>query len=226
MTIALSMALTLACYAVGLIVRKKTNSPLAVPVVVATALAALNIVASRMDYQTYASDNAWIVWMLGPATVALGVGLAKNIRLLKGSMTTIIIGVLTGVVATTGCAMIMGTFMHLPHELILAFSLKATTTAVALDMAKTLGLNPVVVTVTVLTSGMLGAIAGPTIFRLAKVKTTIERGVATGAVAHGIGTAQIASEDATAGAFSGLAMSLGALVVAVGAPFVVNILGK
>ena len=67
----------------------------------------------------------------------------------------------------------------------------------------------------VILTGIIGAMLGPLILNLLKIKDWSARGLAIGTASHGIGTARALQVNEVAGAFSGLAMGLNALATAI-----------
>ncbi|MDO5682242.1 MAG: LrgB family protein, partial [Propionibacteriaceae bacterium] len=67
----------------------------------------------------------------------------------------------------------------------------------------------------VILTGVLGAVAGPGLLRLLRIRSEIANGLAMGISAHGIGTARALGESQTTGAFSALAMALSAVITPV-----------
>ena len=88
---------------------------------------------------------------------------------------------------------------------------KATTTPVAIALAERLdGIAPLAAVLAIL-AGILGAVVGPMVLDLLRIRDPRARGIALGSVSHGIGTGRLLHDDETQGAFSGLAMGLTAL---------------
>ncbi|HUN99413.1 MAG TPA: LrgB family protein, partial [Bradyrhizobium sp.] len=74
------MAFTIAAYVAGqMIQRLFRGSPLASPVLVAIVIVAGIVLATGTSYQTYFAGAQFINLLLGPATVALAIPLAKNL---------------------------------------------------------------------------------------------------------------------------------------------------
>ena len=80
------------------------------------------------------------------------------------------------------------------------------------------------VAVFTITVGILGAIAGPTVLTWLRVRDRRARGLAMGAVSHGVGTSRALHDHPTEGAFSGLSMGLTALATSIVVPLVVHLL--
>jgi putative effector of murein hydrolase len=89
---------------------------------------------------------------------------------------------------------------------------------------KTGGLPSLTAALVILT-GIFGAVAGSAILRAVRVRDPIAAGLALGTASHGIGTARAFQLDERAGAFSGLAMGMNALVTALLLPLALRLLG-
>ena len=83
-----------------------------------------------------------------------------------------------------------------------------------MGIAERIGGLPSLTAAVVICSGVVGAALGPAVLDLTRVRDWRARGLAIGTASHGIGTARAISVNATAGAFSGLAMGLNALASA------------
>lgn len=73
-------------------------------------------------------------------------------------------------------------------------------------------------------AGILGAVAGPATLSLLRITDRRARGLALGAVSHGIGTSRALVEDETEGAFAGLSMGLTALATSLLLPAMIALL--
>jgi putative effector of murein hydrolase len=76
---------------------------------------------------------------------------------------------------------------------------------------------------TVILTGVSGAIMARPLLNLIRVKDPAARGFAVGLTAHAIGTAHMLKEDETAGAFAALAMGLNGAATAVLLPLIVQL---
>jgi putative effector of murein hydrolase len=84
-----------------------------------------------------------------------------------------------------------------------------------MGISERLGGLPSLTAVLVVLTGILGAMLGPPLLNLLRIKDWSARGLAIGTASHGIGTARALQINEVAGAFSGLAMGLNALATAV-----------
>ena len=89
-----------------------------------------------------------------------------------------------------------------------------------MGISEQLGGLPSLTAVLVISTGILGAILGPYLLDLLRIKDKAARGLAMGTASHGIGTARAIQVSEVAGAFAGLAMGLNALATAVLLPLI------
>jgi putative effector of murein hydrolase len=109
-------------------------------------------------------------------------------------------------------------------ELVRTIAPKSTTTPVAIALSTTIGGLPPLSAVLAIVAGILGAVAGPRVLDLLRVRDRRARGLALGAVSHGIGTSRALVEDETEGAFAGLSMGLTALATSILLPVLLTLL--
>lgn len=72
--------------------------------------------------------------------------------------------------------------------------------------------NPALAGVFVISTGVIGAMLGPTLLDAINVRLPFARGLSFGTISHGIGTSQAVLKGELAGAVSGVAMGLGAII--------------
>jgi putative effector of murein hydrolase len=93
-----------------------------------------------------------------------------------------------------------------------------------LGVSEAIGGSPSLTAVFVITTGITGAIIATPLLNLLRIKDWRARGFAVGVTSHGIGTARAFQVNETAGAFSGVGMGLNALLTALIAPLIANLL--
>ena len=106
----------------------------------------------------------------------------------------------------------------------LALAPKSVTAAIAMGVAETLGADPALAAVLVITTGILGAMLAKPVLDLARVSHRAARGFAIGLAAHGIGTARAFQDNEVAGTFAGIAMGLNGLLTATLVPLLALLL--
>lgn len=217
----LHLTLTLAAFQFGTLVyqRGKLN-PLLNPVLIAVCILVAILMVTGTPYSRYFEGAQFVHFLLGPATVALAIPLYRQYERVKRSALAIVVSMLTGSLAASLSA--FGLVKLFGGDTITALSIapKSVTAAVAMGISERLGGLPSLTAVMVILTGILGAMLGPPLLNLLRVKDWSARGLAIGTASHGIGTARALQVNEEAGAFSGLAMGLNALATAIFLPLI------
>ncbi len=192
--------------------------PLANPVLFAVALLAAGLLWSGVAYRDYFQGAQFVHFLLGPATVALAVPLYRQWQLVRQSALAAAASVVLGGVFAAASGVALAWMLDAAPEVTASLAPRSVTTPVAMGIAEQLGGLPSLTAAVVILSGIVGAALGPAVLDMVGVKDWRARGLAIGTAAHGIGTARALGVNATAGAFSGLAMGLNALATALFLP--------
>jgi len=215
--------LTLTLIAYGLAVRVYAAvgmRPIANPLLTATALVILALVVAATPYETYFEGAQFIHFLLGPTTVALAIPLIDNLdrvrRLLVPIGLALVAGSLTAIVSAVAIAALLGA----PRSVLISIAPKSVTAPVAMSLAQEIGGIPALTAVLVIITGVTGAVLGPPLMNLLRVRDDAARGFALGVASHGLGTARAFQASELAGVFAGLAMVLNGMLTAVLVPLI------
>lgn len=218
----LGLTLTLCAYVVAFSIYSRCHySPLANPVAIAVALVALVLLGSGMSYQRYFAGAQFVHFLLGPATVALALPLARQFARMRSALVPIGCALLSGSVTAIISAVAIARLLGATPQLARTLGPKSATTPIAMAVAERLGGLPALTAAAVIFTGMFGAITGRLLFNAHKIHSMEARGLALGVAAHGIGTASAFQMSAQAGAFAGLGMGLNGALTALLAPWLV-----
>jgi predicted murein hydrolase (TIGR00659 family) len=218
------LLLTLGAYEVGRRLRVRTGHPLAQPVLVALVAVCVAIEVTGTGYADYRSATELIAFFLGPATVALAIPLHRQAHRLRGLVVPMLLGLLAGAVVSTASGILLVEWFGGGEALARTMAPKATTTPVAIALADRFDGIPALSAVFAILVGTFGAVVGPTVLSLLRIREHRARGLALGAVSHGIGTARALHDDPIEGAFAGLSMGLTALATCAVLPVVAAVL--
>lgn len=216
----LALAATLAVYAAARVLQRRTGSVLLHPVLVSIVvlIAALRLLG--IDYGTYDEGGRVLTFLLGPAVVALGLPLERQMEEIgrrgRAVLVSLGVGSVVGVVSAVGTAVLLGA----SGVVVRSLAPRAVTTPIAIGIAERVGGLPALSAAVVILSGILGAVMGPPLLRHVGVRSRTAFGLALGAAAHGVGTARAAEEGDVEAASSGLAIGLMGVGTAVVAPLV------
>lgn len=218
----LGLTLTLCAYLLAQWVYARCGfSPLANPVAIAIALISLVLALSGMSYQRYFAGAQFVHFLLGPATVALAVPLARQVPRLRRSLLplacALLAGCVTALVSATGIALLLGA----SPQLAASIAPKSATTPIAMAISEHLGGIPALTAVLVIGTGIFGAVTARFLMNALRIESHAARGLALGVASHGIGTARAFQVSAEMGAYAGLGMGVNGVLTALLAPWLV-----
>jgi len=218
------IALTLAGYGVGRWAHRRTGNAVLQPVLVAIVLVGAVLLVTDVPYSDYLHGADYVGFWLGPATVALALPLHQEWHLVRRAAVPVLAGILAGALVSIVTAVLVVRAAGGRHTLELTMAPKAATTPVSIAVSAQIGGIPALTAVLTIVAGITGAVAGPWLLDRLRIRDPRARGVALGAVSHGIGTARALHESRTEGAFSALSMALSALATSVLVPLVLLVL--
>jgi len=212
------IVLTLTTFRLSELVYRRSGSIFLNPVLVSIISIILFLKMTHIDYAEYAKGGKLLLFLLGPAVVALALPLWQRREQILKRKLPILIGVCAGalasIISAAGTAWLLGG----SHEVVLSLVPKSVTTPIAIGISEKIGgIVPLTAALVVLT-GCLGAICGPEFCRLIGIRKATSIGLAIGTSSHGIGTARALEEDRLIGAVSGLAIGLNGLATALLVP--------
>ncbi|CCD93953.1 putative Inner membrane protein yohK [Bradyrhizobium sp. ORS 375] len=219
------LTVTLVVYAVTDALSLRTRRhPLANPVLHAMWIVAAFLLLTGTPYTTYFAGAQFVHFLLGPATVALAVPLYQNrwtvLQAIVPMLAALVLGSITAIVSVVMLAEAFG----LPRDVVLSLAPKSVTAGVAMGISESLHADPSLTAVAVVLTGIIGAVIVTPLMNRTGITDFRARGFAAGLAAHGIGTARAFQVDPLAGTFSGIAMSLNALVTSFLVPLAVTLL--
>jgi predicted murein hydrolase (TIGR00659 family) len=212
----LFLTLTLAAFQAGSWVYERSgHKPFLNPVMTAVILLVAILTLTGTPYPAYFEGAQFVHFLLGPATVALAIPLYRQFDRVRRSALALVVSLLCGSLTAIGTAVGLGWLLGASRETLLSLAPKSVTAPVAMGITEQLGGLPSLTAVLVILTGILGAVIGPMVLNLLRIRDWRARGLALGTASHGIGTARALQVNELAGAFSGLAMGLNALATAI-----------
>lgn len=217
------LVLSLMAFEVGIFINRRTRIPILNPLLIAIVLIICFLFALHIDFDTYNKGGQFINMFLGPSTVVLAVPLYKQLDLLKKNakaiLTGIFVGSITGILSIIGISHLVG----LDTSVIKSLVPKSVTTPIGISISSQLGgLVPVTV-LAIIVTGIIGAVFGPTICKLFKIKDKVAVGVSMGTAAHAVGTGKALELGEVEGAMSSLSIGIAGIMTVIIAPIVYNL---
>lgn len=215
---------TIGVYLVSRKLSFKWASPFTNVVFLSTTILIVILLLFEQPYDVYEPAKDLITILLGPATVALGLPLYRNLPTLLARAQRALSAIIAGTVSTIVVAVMIGTALKLTDQVLIGLAVKSVTAPIALELAKQLQGDAALAASITVACGILGAMFGPLMLSLFKVTDPFTRGLALGTISHGIGTAQAATEHPLSGAAGGAAMGLSAIFTSFLLPFLLPFL--
>ena len=215
MNMPMMLLLTIGAYMLGVWVKKKSGLALLHPFLISIPVIIAVLKLTRIPSDFYVESNSLLTFLLGPSVVSLGLLLYDNRQIIlknfAGIISSVISGSAVGVVSVYALCQLFG----LNELFLLSLEPKSVTTPIAMDISASLGGNVSLTAVSVVLCGFVGAILGPFIIRILKIKFPVARGLGMGCASHGLGTARAIELGAVEGAVSGLAIALMGVATAI-----------
>ncbi|MCM1129665.1 MAG: LrgB family protein [Alistipes senegalensis] len=196
------------------------------PVLLSVALLILILKAGHISYDAYEEGGRYIAFFLKPAIVALAVPLYRQFEQIKKQavpvMASQLVACITGIVAAVLIAQTLGA----PPEISLSLSPKSVTTPIAMEVARVLGGIPALTAVIVIVTGIFGAVIGTAFLKLIRVRSPIAQGLAMGAAAHAMGTAQVMKKTPKMGAYASVGLIINGILTGLLTPWLLQLIAR
>ncbi|AJZ87706.1 LrgB [Klebsiella michiganensis] len=190
------------------------------PLVFTPVLLVGMLVFGHISYSNYMGEAHWLLWLLGPATIAFAVPVYDNLRVIKRHWMSLSAGVLTAMVVAVTSSIWLARLFTLPDGIQRSLAVRSITTPFALAAAKPIGGEPELVALFVVITGVFGMAVGDVLFLRLSIREGIAKGAGFGAASHGAGTARSYELGPQEGVIASLVMMLSGVVTVLVAPLV------
>ena len=184
------LALTFACWALGLKIQKKTGLLLLNPVLVAAVLIVVVLTVFGISFKQYNVGGSLVSLMLGPATAVLALNIYQQREILHKNFLPVVIGCTVGCLVSIGAAILLCRLFGTNQVFSISMLPKSVTTAIALGISESGGGIPGITAAAVVFTGIEGAVIVPWLAKLFRITHPVAEGVAIGACSHAIGTSK------------------------------------
>ena len=208
---------TLAAYFIGLKVKKKTGLAIMNPLLIAIVLVMLLLRGLDIDYAAYNQSARLVSSLLTPATVCLAVPLYEQLQLLKRHKAAILTGVISGVLTSLICVLVLAMLFRLDHAAYVTLLPKSITTAIGMGVSEQLGGHVSITVAVIIITGVIGNMIAESVCRAFHITDPIARGVAIGTASHAIGTTRAMEMGEVEGAMSSLSIVVAGVLTVAGA---------
>lgn len=215
--------ISLVAFEIGLYIRKKTKLDIFNPLLIAIALVIIFLLIFNIDVSDYSKGADFINMFLGPATIVLAVPLYKQLHSLKKYLIPILSGVFIGSVICILSVIILCIVLKLDESIKVSLLSKSVTTPIGIEITNSLGGISSITILSIVLTGIVGSVIGPSICKIFKIKNEIAIGLALGTSAHAVGTSKALELGEVQGAMSSLSIGIAGLMTVFLAPLLYNI---
>ena len=211
------VTVSLLSYGIGWLLNKKTGMAVFNPLLISIILTIPALVVGRIDYDVYYSGAKYLSWLLTPATVCLAVPLYEKLALLRSDWKAIFTGIVSGVLSSLLCVLLLSAAFGLGHADYVTFLPKSITTAIGIGVSEELGGHVNLTAAVIIITGVLGNVLAPLICGIFRITEPVAKGIAIGTASHAVGTAKAMEMGETEGAMSSLSIAVSGILTVAGA---------
>lgn len=216
--------MTLSFYYISKALYRRKQNILLMPLLLAPLLIVAVVLLFHIPYQSYMAESRWLLWMLGPATVAFAIPVYDNRELIRRHWLSLSVGVCVSVIVAVSSTVFLARLFSLPELLQRSLAMRSITTPFAVEATKSIGGQTDLTALFVVLTGVIGMAVGELILTLLSIRSRLGKGASLGASAHGAGTAKAYQLGSSEGVVSSVVMMIAGMVTVLLAPFIGHIL--
>ena len=199
------VAISILAYELGVFLKKKLKLAVFNPLLISIVAVIVYLVAFHIPYESYNEGAKYLSYLLTPATVCLAIPLYEQFELLKQNVAAIFAGLISGVLTSVICVLVLSLLFHFDHAQYVTLLPKSITTAIGMGISEELG----------------GYV---TICRVFKIEEPVAKGIAIGSSSHALGTAKALELGEIEGAMSSLSIAVAGILTVIAAPIFATLL--
>ena len=218
------VTLTLAAFALGTWINKKTGPAIFNPLLLGSIFVILFLSLVQIPVAEYKESVQIISYLLLPATVSLAVPLYEQWQIMKKNALAVLCGIAAGSVTSMVSILALGVLLKLDPALTVSMMPKSVTTAIGVEVAAELGGIASLAGAMIVLTGILGNLSASALCRIAGLHDPVARGVAIGTGSHAVGTSRTLQMGQVEGAVSSLSIAVAGVLTAIICPILANFL--
>lgn len=218
------VAVSILTYELGVFLKKKLKWSICNPLLISIAAIILFLSAFDIPYESYKEGAKYISYLLTPATVCLAIPLYEQVELLKKHSWAIAAGLVSGVLTSVLCVLVLAILFQLDHAEYVTLLPKSVTTAIGMGISEELGGYVTITVAVIIITGVIGNMIAELVCRIFKIEEPVAKGIAIGSASHAIGTVKAMEMGEIEGAMSSLSIAVAGLLTAVAAPVFAGLL--
>ena len=218
------VAISVLTYELGVFLKKKLKLPICNPLLISIVAVIVFLVAFDIPYESYNAGAKYLSYLLTPATVCLAIPLYEQVELLKKYSKAIVLGLISGVITSLVCVLVLALLFHFDHAQYVTLLPKSITTAIGMGISEELGGYVTITVAVIIITGVIGNMLAETVCRIFKIEEPVAKGIAIGASSHAVGTVKAMEIGEIEGAMSSLAIAVAGLLTVLLAPVFAGIM--
>jgi putative effector of murein hydrolase len=187
------------------------------PLVLSIIVMVLILLAADVPYATYFKGAQWIHELLAPATVALAIPLARQLRRMR-DVSRVALAAGVGGAASIVTVWLLAKGLGASSDTLVPLTVKSITMPIALAITEGAGAAVSLAAVFVMLTGLLGSVMASPALSVLRLNQAKYVGFALGVCAHGIGVARAFQIDEEAGSWAVLGMGMAGILAALALP--------
>ena len=211
---------------IGYILSKKLHQKypymLLAPGIFVPLIIMLLMVIFNISYDTYMIENKWIIWMLGPATIAFAIPIYEYRKVIKEHVLSISLGIVVGMIAGVISAFYLAKLFSFDQETTYSLMARSISTPFAMELTSNIGGSVELVILFTMITGIAGVAMADMILLALKLNSRFAQGAALGNSAHGFGTSKAFMRHREEGVVACLTMVLAGVFMVLLGPGIVQ----
>ena len=215
--------LTLIAYVLVKKLYKKYPYMLLSPALFVPFLMIVFMMSFQVSYETYMEKSQWIMWMLGPATVAFAIPIYEYRQVIRSHLISMSLGIILGMVSGVVSAFYLAQFFNFNQETTYSLMARSISTPFAMELTQNIGGSVELVILFTMITGIAGVAIGDVVLAGLKLHSKFAQGAALGNSAHGFGTSKAFIRHKEEGVVACLSMVLAGVFMVLLGPQIIHL---
>jgi putative effector of murein hydrolase len=177
----------------------------------------------HISYETYMEESQWIVWMLGPATVAFAIPIYEYRQVIKNHMLSISLGIVIGMLSGVVSAFYLAKMFSFDQQTTYSLMARSISTPFAMELTDHIGGSVELVILFTMITGIVGVAVADLVLAGLKLHSQFAQGAALGNAAHGFGTSKAFMRHKEEGVAACLSMVLAGVFMVLLGPSLIHL---
>ncbi len=210
------IVLTMLTYKLGCLIQKKAKgSPFANPLLISVLLIVAFLLMFQIPLDKYMIGGEILNFFLVPISAMLGVNIYNQRAVLKQYFAPVVGGCIAGAFANIGFILGVSKLLSIDNVFVRSILSRSVTTPIALALSEQIGGIAGITMLSILITGVTGAVLSPILVKLFRLHNPVATGVAIGASSHALGTVTAMKLGDVEGSVSSVSIGISGLVTVI-----------